>query len=409
MTRLNIRRRNTEFANHRKRLIWALGLVIISTGTVFVTPAHAATVFTSQAVEISSSTPDNAYVFSGQARVDAPLPADYTALAGTVTVAAPIARDALLAGGTIDIQKPVTGNARVVGGRVSVTDTVGRDLMIAGGVVSVSGKAKNTEIVGGTVEMLNGSNGPVTIYGADVSLSGEYKGDVEVVASDKLTISEGTVIHGVFKYNAPQQADIPASARIDGGVNYIGAAAWLPTEQQAKTYAIAGLWIFIIVRIIASLVATGLVAGLFPVFTDKVVEVTLRKTPERFILLALLGFAGFIAAPVLILLLIVSFVGIGVAMILFAAYLLFLLLAYVYANVLAGAVVVRLIKRRSHKQVRITWKVAILGVVVLYILGSIPYVGMVIKVVLAAASGGALLMLGYKFAFKKSRIDIATF
>ena len=406
MTRPNSRRRRTEACLLRR---FALGIVVFGTGIVCAFPVHAATVVTSQVAEISSSTPDNAYVFAGQARVDAPLPADYTAVAGTVTVAAPIARDALLAGGTIDIQKPIVGNARVVGGRVSVTDSVGGDLMVAGGVVSVSGQAKNTDILGGTIDMLNGSDGPVTIYGADVSLSGEYKGDVEVVASDKLTISEGTIIHGIFKYNAPQQADIPASAHIDGGINYIGAAAWLPTEQQAKTYAIAGLWIFIIVRIIAGLVATGLVAGLVLVFTDKIVEVTLRRTPERFILLALLGFAGFIAAPVLILFLIISFVGIGVAFILLASYLLFLLLAYVYANVLAGAALVYLLKRRSKKPVHITWKVAILGALLLYVFGSIPYIGMVIKVILAATAGGALLMLGYQFAFKKDRIDISAF
>ena len=394
--------------NVLKRYYRLSGGILLCTLFLAANSVHAATLLSSQVVNISSSTPDNAYVLAGQARVDAPLPADYTAAGGTITVAAPIARDALLAGGTIDIQKPVAGNVRVAGGRVSVTDTVGGDLMIVGGVVSVSGKAKNTAIGGGTVEILNGSNGPVTIYGADVSISGEFKGDVEVVASDKLTIGEGTVIHGVFKYNAPQQADIPTSAQIDGGVDYIGAAAWLPTEKQAKTYATAGLWIFIIVRIIAAIVATGLIAGLFPLFSDKVVEATIRRTPERFILLTLLGFAGFIAIPVLILFLLISFVGIGIAGILFAAYVLFLLLSYIYAAVLAGAAVLYMIKRKAHAW-RITWRVAIFGVLVLYVVGSLPYIGIVIKLIFAAAAGGALLSLGYQFAFKKNRIDIATF
>jgi hypothetical protein len=371
--------------------------------------AHAATIFSEQTAEISSSTPDNAYVFAGQARVDAPLPADLCAVAGTLTVAAPVAGDALLAGGTVDLQKPVVGDVRIIGGRVSSDDSVGGDLMIAGGSVSVFGKAKSTNIIGGTVDVTNGSNGPVLIYGADVSLAGQFNGDVEVVSSDRVTLAEGTVIHGVFKYNAPQQADIPASAHIDGGVNYIGAATWLPTEQQAKTFATAGIWVFWLVRITAALVATGLIAGLFPVFADRVVETTLRKSPERLMLMTLLGFAGFIATPVLVILLVVSFVGIGIALILLAAYALFLLLSYVYASVLAGAIIMRYVRRRSAVYPRITWRVAILGVLALYLIGVIPYIGIIIRLVLCAAAGGALLSLFYRFAFRREPLDISSF
>ena len=212
------------------------------------------------------------------------------------------------------------------------------------------------------------------------------------------------IIHGVLKYNAPVQTDIPSDSHVDGGVNYIGSAAWLPTEKQAKTFATAGLWIFILVRITAALVATGLIAGLFPVFTDRVVEATLRRTPERFILLTLLGFAGFIATPVLILFLVASFVGIGIALILLAAYALFLLLSYVFAAVLAGAMVMYLIRKRT----RVSWRVAVLGVLVLYIVGIIPYIGVVLKLVLCATAGGAVLALFYRFAFRRNEIDVSS-
>jgi hypothetical protein len=381
-------------------LLW---LVLVSSSS-----AHAATVLSGQTIGVSSSTPDNTYLFSGQARVDAALPADLCAVAGTLIVAAPVGGDALLAGGTVDLQKPVVGDARIVGGKINADDAVGGDLMIAGAAVSVSGKAKNTEIIGGTVDINNGSNGPVLIYGADVSLGGQFNGDVEVVAADKVSLAEGTVIHGALKYNAPQQADIPANAHVDKGVNYIGSAAWLPTEKQAKTFATAGIWVFWIVRITAALVATGLIAGLFPIFTDRIVEVTLRRTPERFMLMSLLGFAGFIATPVLVLLLSVSFVGIGIALIIFAAYVLFLLLSYIYASVLAGAILMRFVRRRTTYP-RVSWRVALFGVLLLYIVGSVPYLGLIVKLVLCAAAGGALLSLFYTFAFRREPLDISSF
>jgi hypothetical protein len=390
--------------------IWPIktfvALSAIFAGTLFFgTAAHAATIFSGQSVTISSSTSDNAYISGAQVSVYAPLPADLCIAGGTITVDAPVAGDELLAGGTIDVQKPVTGDARIVGGRVSVDDSVGGDLMVAGGAVSISGKAKDTRVAGVTVNMTNGSSGNVVIYAADATLAGDFNGDVEVVASDKLTVAEGTVIHGVLKYNAPDQADIPASARIDGGVNYIGSAAWLPTVKQAKTFATAGLFVFFLVRIMAVIVAAGLVAGLFPKLTDRVVEATLRRTPERFILMALLGFAGFVVTPVLILLLLVSFVGIGVALLILALYLLFLLLAYLYSAALVGALCMYVIQKKT----RVSWRVAILGVIVIFIIGSIPYVGFIVNAILSAAAGGALLALSYGFAFKREIIDIDNF
>jgi hypothetical protein len=390
-------------------LLFTIVFVILSAG-LLPTTSHAATLLSGRAVTVSSSTPDNTYVAAGQVNVNTAAQADLCAVGGTITVSAPVGRDALLVGGTIDIQKPVAANARVVGGRITVDDTVGGDLMAVGGFVTVTGKAKNTYVGGGTVEVTNGSNGAVTIYGVDVTLAGEFNGDVEVVASDKVTVSEGTAIHGIFKYNGPQQADIPVSAHIDGGVDYIGSAAYLPTVQQAKTFAAAGLWVFFIVQLAAAIVATGLIAGLFPVFTDRVVEMALTRTPERFILLALLGFAGFVATPVLMVLLAISFVGIGVAFIVFAAYVLFLLISYVYAAVLMGSVLLHFLRRKQRGSAwSISWRGAIIGMVALYLIGLIPFVGLVVKVVLSATAGGALLTLFYQFAFRRGLQDMSDF
>jgi hypothetical protein len=392
-------------------MLVTLPLLVLFSGS-FSAPstAHAATILSGRNVTVSSTTPDNTYVAAGQVNVDTPSLADLCAAGGTITVSAPVGRDALLVGGTIDLRKPVAGNARVVGGRVTVDDTVGGDLMAAGGFVTVTGKAKNTIIGGGTVDVTNGSNGPVTIYGADVTLAGQFNGDVEVVASDKVTVSEGTVIHGAFKYNAPQQADIPLSAHVDGEVNYIGSAPYLPTTQQAKTFALAGLWVFFLVQLAAAIVAAGLITGLFPAFTDRVVELTLTRSVERFILLALLGFAGFVAVPVLIVLLVVSFVGIGLAIIGIAAYALFLLVSYIYAAALTGSLLLYAFRRRKNiSSWQISWRGAVLGMIALYLIGTLPFIGLIVRVVLSAAAGGAVLSILYRFAFRRDSHETGDF
>lgn len=359
--------------------------------------SHAATVITGQKVSVASSTPGNFYTFGETVNINTPLTADLTSAAGTLNITSPVGGDVLLAGGTVGIQESIAGDARILGGRVSVRNNIGGDLFVGGGYVTVSGKSNYLYIVGNTVEVTNGSNGTTTIYGVDVSLAGEFKGDVEVVASDKVTIAEGTIIHGSLKYDAPQKADIPDSAQISNGVQYIGSAPFVPTPKQAHTFAVAGHWIFFLVRIIAALITVGVVVGFFPLLTDRVVSSTIQRSFERFMLLMLLGFAAFVAVPVIMLLLVLSFVGIGPALLLGAAYLLFILLAYVFAAALAGSALMWGIRKRTE----ISWREALLGVLVLEVIGIIPVLGFVVKLVLAAVAGGALLTLFYRFAFRR--------
>jgi hypothetical protein len=113
--------------------------------------------------------------------------------------------------------------------------------------------------------------------------------------------------------------------------------------------------------------------------------------------MSLLGFAVIVATPVFILLLVFSFVGIGLALLIGAAYLLLILLAYIYACVLAGAALARGVFKRSL----VTWKVAILGALTLQLIGVIPVIGSIVIFILCAASLGVRVATGYRFAFKR--------
>jgi hypothetical protein len=253
------------------------------------------------------------------------------------------------------------------------------------------------------VKLLGGASGPVIIYGSDITLAGDFKGDVTIEASNSVTISDGTHIHGALRYNAPQQITTPASAVIDGGATYIGSSTFLPTSKEAHTFAIAGATILFIVHLLAVLVLAGLLAGLFPLFTERVAERTLAtNSVGRFVLLALLGFGIFVATPVLIFILLVSFVGIGVAVGLIPLYALFVILAYVYAGILAGAA----LSRGLLKRYVITWKEAVLGMFVLYLIGIIPFIGLFVKFVLMMAAGGAIASLAFTFAFRRTQDEL---
>ncbi|MDB5264815.1 MAG: hypothetical protein JWN64_386 [Parcubacteria group bacterium] len=350
---------------------------------------------------VSETPATNAYLLGTDITVVAPLKADVIAAGATVTINNSVAGDVLAVGGTVDVKKPVLGDVRAVGGRIIIEDTVAGDLMLAGGSITASTTASDTHVVGGSIN-LNGSGGPVYAYGADIVLSGTFNGDVDVVASDRLTLAEGTVINGVLKYNAPQQAEIPDSSMVHGGVTYTGSSSYLPTVEEAKTFAIAGAGVFFVVRVIAALVAAGLVGGLFPIFAERVADRALGRSLRSFILLALLGFGVCVATPVFIILLLVSFVGMGVAILLAAIYVLLLIAGYLYAGILAGAALYRGVLKRE----RLTWQSAVLGMLVLYLVGVIPGMGLAVTLVLSFAAIGTIITIAYNFAFAKEEVDM---
>ncbi|KND50635.1 MAG: hypothetical protein ABA06_04205 [Parcubacteria bacterium C7867-001] len=372
--------------------------IFLIAALVFLLPdvSFAATFLGKQTVLFADASSTNVYLTGGDVRIATATPADLSIAGGTLSISAPVGGDALLFGGSIDVQRPVKGDVRAVGGSVVIEDTVGGDVVALGGAITVSGHPKDAFLAGGTVALTNGASGPVTIYGAGVLLAGTFEDDVRVTASDHITLAEGTIIKGSLVYDAPQQAEIPASATI-GSVEYTGSSSFLPTNAEAKTFAVAGAGVFLVVSVLSAMLLSGLVAGLFPDFTQTVAQFALRGSLRRFVLTALLGFAAFVATPVFILLLLASFVGMGVAMLAGVLYLLLLTLSYVYAAVLAGSALARSVWKRET----VFWRDVVLGMLVLQLIGRVPGIGPLIALVLSAAAAGTLLTLAFRFAFKR--------
>lgn len=384
-----------------KYLITLLTLSILVPGSAF-----AATFAGDRSLTLSEPVADNAYLGGTNIAVTAALPADLSALGGGVRIYAPIGGDLLAAAGTVEVEQPVAGDVRVAGGKVSLNNSVGGDIAAAGGAVSVMGAAKNISLFGGTLMVNASTTGPVTLYGADISLTGDVGGDVDVIASDRFILGEGTHINGRLRYNAPQQLVIPSSAVIDGGVVYTGSYSYVPTNEEARTFALAGAGLFFIVRALAALIVAGLVAGLFPRFADAISAQVLARRKRSVVLSVLLGFALIIATPLLVLLLLVSFAGAGVALLLGSAYLLAVVLAYVATGIIAGAALRQNVLYRISGNHTFSWRDAVLGTILLYFISTIPYVGSLVTFVLALAALGSLATLAYEYAFRAEDSDL---
>lgn len=375
--------------------------------SLFVLPLTglAATFASDQELTLTEPVPDNAYIAGANVSVSTDLPADLTVAGGTVGIYAPVQGDVLAAGGTIVIERPVGGDVRAAAGKIHISSDIAGDVAVVGGTVIVSGKARGVYVAGGTVQITGGASGPVTIYGSDIMLAGDFTGDIEIIASDNFTIGEGAHIAGTLRYNAPEQAIIPASAQIDGGTTYTGSYSYVPTKEEARKFAIAGAGLFLVVRTIAGMIVAGLLVGLFPVFAGRIADMALTSGGRRTALFALLGFALFVATPLLVLLLLLSFVGAGIALLLGVLYLLLLFLSYIFAGIIAGAALRRHAFARFSTRREITWRDAVLGILVLNLIGLVPVIGSLVKFLLAVAAAGILATLAYRFAFRSPEAE----
>jgi len=344
---------------------------------------------------VASSSPGNTYVAGASVVVTAPVSGDLSAAGGSVLATAPVSGDALLLGGSVSSRSRVAGDLRAFGGGVTIEEAVAGDLVALGySVRDVAPAHGSVFIAAVNVAVESGSGGPITVYGNDVSLAGTFEGDVTVVASGRLSLSASTTIRGKLSYQAPEPVLIPLSVSIAGGIEYTD-ASFLPSAGTSRALGFVSMGFFLLVRILGMLILAGLLAGLFPKLAGEVALHADAGRPREILLSMLLGFAVLVATPVLLLLLFLTFVGIGLALLLTVLYALVALLAVTYSGILLGG----LFARRFFGRDALFWHDGVLGMFALSLVALVPVVGLFVVFLLAVFSAGTLLQIFFHFAF----------
>lgn len=361
-------------------------------------PAHAlaapSTFSFSRSLVVASSSPGNSYNAGTSIIITGPVFGDLAAIGGSIVSAASVQGDEFLMGGTINTRSLIGGDLRAIGGRIAVEAPVRGDLIALGYSVEAN-RAEGGVFIGALNTMLSrGAGGPVTIYGNNVALGGTFGGDVRIVASGHVGLAADTRIKGVLTYEAPQPASIPDTVVIEGGVKYTN-ASYLPDVGTSRILAVISIAVFLLARIIGALILAGLLAGLFPRLAEAIADRLYTRNARSILLTMLLGFGILAATPILIVLLLLTFVGIGLGLLLFVLYGLLAFLSVLYAGILIGSMFARRFARRD----RVLWRDGVLGMLVFSLIALLPVIGMPILFLFVLFSAGALLQLFFAFAF----------
>lgn len=355
-------------------------------GALLLLPAAllAATFGSGDTYTVAQPMTDNIYASGGTVAVASPVTGDVVVVGGTVTITAPVTGDVVALGGTINILAPVAGDVRVAGGNVLVNAAVGGELLAAGGTITIPAATtigKQVAIAGGQIVLDGTINDSVRVVGGILTLNGRVNGPVWAQLDDALHLGDHAVITGGLAYSAPQPATIPATATIAGEPVYAPLAVEaVTTATQVAQFA--SIW-FIVRLFIAAITAVVVILLLRRVTSEVTQQASASFGPAL-----LLGLGVMILAPIGALLLALTGVGLGLAVITFFTSILLGLLGKAFAGVVLGTWLHKLIKHHKHVP-EPTWYSALAGAVVLSLVGLVPVIGWVVSWVLCLAALGA--------------------
>ena len=336
---------------------------------------------------------------------------DYFGAGGAMNLTDSVAGDAFVAGGRVTTASDVRGDLVVAGGEVSIGGAVGDDLYAAGGEVQldaiVSGNARVAggnlgvgpatvvhgalSLSGGRIRFEGMTHDSLRARGGEVEIDGTVLGDAEVRA-EHVEIGPSTRIDGTLTVYGTREPTVPAGAVIGGGLQFHEADLSVHfDDEDARDVRTVAHGVGSFLWVLGVFIAGVLFTVAFPAYSARAAD-WIGREPLRSLGL---GFVILVCLPVLGLLLLVTIVGIPLALILFLLYVLLLFLGWVTSALFLGRKGLELL--RSPEPVPATRRIAALlaAVVALWLLGQVPVVGGWITFAALVLGIGALVWQGW--------------
>ncbi len=336
---------------------------------------------------------DNTYLFGSTVRAPGPVTGDFYAAAGKIIVDHGVSGDSVLAGGTLTVSAPVGDDLRAASGTMTVSADVNGELVAAGGQITIGPNVRiqgPVRIAASDVDLSGRVANSVHVYARSVRLSGEFQGDVEL-AAENIEIAPNSTIAGNLRYASGAAPKLDPSVKVGGTVS-----VWHEFDRDKSEAPRTHRWLGGGLMMLFGLIALGvLLVTVLPGFT-RAAGVTLRNSPGKSLSL---GNGVLLAVPPLIILLMLTVIGIPIALMVIAAYPIVLVAGYLITAIGLGDQLMAKIK--AEKRDRIGWRIGFLAVaVVLFaLIAWIPIAGaLVILAALLLGIGASVLEAYHRHA-----------
>ncbi len=282
-------------------------------------------------------------VIAGTAQIHASVTDDVRIVAGEVTIAGPIAGDLVVVGGTLEILSTATvgGDVLFYGGDIRVLGDVG------GSVMGTSESIRIDAVVGGSVDIRTG--------GLTLGDRAEIGGDVAYVSAAEMVRSQNAIIVGEVIKGTPQ---------IESAISYDN--------------IVISFVIMLFTALLLQLLLRPQITQMIPVWTEKTG------------ISGLLGIAGIVSFPILVVLALASMLGVQIGLLLLFVFLTLICVSIALTSIMVGATIAKYAQGITEPQVLYT----IGGAIVLQLCLFIPVIGFfVVLMSFFVTFGGIMLWL----------------
>ncbi len=336
------------------------------------------------------------YAFSGDYDFNKDVSSNVYLVQNDFTLNNSIYGDAFIIGDQIKINGLVEKDLAAFTSNFVLNGTAGDDLRVFANDVKISGYVfSEAMLFASNVELTNSSvfGGPVSIYASNVKIDGLIKDDIKISA-DRI------VFNGVIEKNAEFDASeiiFGPDAKIAGNLlsnkknmnssNVYGSVSELKKEKNDVFISklIYFLMVFVVCLVIVSVGRR---------FSDKAIDAVQRRSFLAFIS----GFSLLIGLPLVALFLLVTIIGIPLAILLFVVYALILIVGGAYGVIYVGRGILSLINNKSKSLILGVF----FGALILTLISFIPSVfGLVVFILIVFGIGGFALAILNKHKKKK--------
>ena len=341
---------------------WMLALAL---ALAFFVPAMATEFRSGNTVTIPAGQviDDDLVVSGSQIEMYGRVTGDLVVAAGHVDVAGPVAGDLIVLAGEVTVTQPIGGSIYAAAGNVTLSAPVGRNVLAAAGTVMASEDAAIGR--------------DLLVNGGEVTINSRVARNVRGEVGD-LTLASGAVIGGDVAVQAKRYS-------IAEGATIQGEEQITQLQRHGGRSSAVLKWFFGQLLFALSLLIVGLVwAALAPRLTEETTA-ALRRRPG---ISLLVGAIIFLLALPLFILPLLTIIGIPIALIWSAAYLMALFISPLFPAILIG--------RRLWRGARGNLLLAVLlGVGLLLVAQLIPFFGGLLLFIAALFGLGALALALY--------------
>jgi cytoskeletal protein CcmA (bactofilin family) len=348
----------------------------------------------------------DAYLAGNTVQINSPVEGDAIIAGGTVDIDAPIAQDLIVAGDKVTVNKDIEDDIRIAASSVTIksnikgdvivfaqTLIIDKDATISGDIIAFVSQLKLDGTVKGNIKVASENTtitgevqGDSNIRTGDFILDGKLGGKTNFTASRRVDISEGSRFGGNVTYGFTKELDFKPN--LSEGVKAIFDTELLKDKTDEKDISKKVFSGFLVWEVLSAALVIGLIFN----FNKKFIQKAVKRVPnwEEGFRAFTYGALLFFIPIAIIILLIITIIGIPLA--------LFTLFAYISLIVFSQAIASIVTAQWLHKSYQFgksDWQIYFIALgiyVVLSLLAWVPILGFIVGLVVVYTSLGALVL-----------------